>query len=188
MKLGNKLAVPVTEMDHAKGRPDAAIELVEYGDFECPYCRKAFGIVTRLLQTYGDNVHYVFRNFPLQNMHPHALSAAKAVEAAALQRRYWQMHELLFENQDELDDENLMSLADEIGLNVNQFERAFKSSTVMKRIESDVEGARQSGVESTPAFFINGRKYEGDWSYDSLSEILNSLVRGRSLDETFKAA
>lgn len=188
MKSGKKLAVPVTAMDHAKGRPDAAIELVEYGDFECPYCGEAFEIVTRLLQTFGDNLHYVFRNFPLQNLHPNALNSAKAAEAAGLQRRYWQMHQILFENQDELDDENLMSFADEIGLNVNQFERAFKSPTILRRIESDVEGARQSGVESTPSFFINGRKYEGDWSYDSLSEIFNAVLNGQSLDKTFKAA
>lgn len=188
MKFGSKLAVPVTEMDHSKGRPDAAIELVEYGDYECHFCGQAFGIVSRLLDSFGDDLHYVYRNFPRQEDHPHAFNAAKAAEASGLQRRFWPMHQLLFENQHELDDENLFGLADEIGLNVNQFERAFKSSTVMKRIEGDIEGARKSGVDSTPSFFINGRKYDDDWSYESLAQIFNAIKSGQSLDETFKAA
>ncbi len=188
MKFGNKLAVPVTENDHYKGRPGAAIELVEYGDYECHESKQAFDIVSRLLKTFGDDLQYVFRNFPQQDIHPLALGAAKAAEAAALQRRFWQMHQVLFENQSEFDDDSLLGFAEEIGLNTNQFARAIKGSTILRRIESDIDGARRSGVIKTPSFFINGRKYDDDWSYESLRDVLQAIKSGQSMEGYFKAA
>jgi protein-disulfide isomerase len=188
MKMGKKLAVPVNESDHAKGPADAVLELVEYGDYECPYCGQAFGIVSRLLETFGEDLRYVFRNFPIPELHPRALDAAKAAEAAALQRRFWPMHKAIYENQNSLDQDSLLGFAEEIGLNLNQFERAMKSPTVMRHIDADINGANQSGVTSTPAFFINGRKYEGDWSYESLHDVLEALRKGESLEGYFKAA
>jgi len=188
MKFGNKLAVPVHEKDHSKGRPDATIELVEYGDYECHSSGQAYEIVFRLLKSFGDDLHYVFRNFPVQSLHPHALSASKAAEAAGLQRRFWQMHQVIFENQNELDDDNLQSYADEIGLNLDQFDRAMTSPTILRRIEGDIDGAKRSGVDATPSFFINGRKYEDDWSYQALERLFRAILSGESMEEYLKAA
>jgi protein-disulfide isomerase len=188
MKLGRKLAVPVTESDHAKGPANAVLELVEYGDYECPYCGQAFPIVSRLLETFGEDLHYVFRNFPLQETHPRALDAAKAAEAAGLQRRFWPMHQTIYENQNSLDLDSLLGFAEEMNLNLNQFERAMKSPTIMRRIDTDIEGAKKSGVTSTPSFFVNGRKYDGDWSYESLRDVLQAIKNGETLEGYFKAA
>lgn len=188
MKMGKKLAVPVTTSDHIKGPAEAVLELVEYGDYECSYCGQAYPIVMRLLESFGDDLRYVFRNFPVSESHPRALDAAKAAEAAGLQRRFWPMHQAIFENQNALDQDSLLGFAEEFGLNLNQFERAMKSPTVMRRIEADIEGAQQSGVSSTPSFFINGRKYEGDWSYESLHDVLQAIKNGETLEGYFKAA
>jgi protein-disulfide isomerase len=188
MSLGKQLTVPTTESDHIKGRSDAPIELLQYGDYECPQSGKAFSIISNLLKSFGDSIRYVFRYFPNGDLHPHAWNAAKAAEAAALQKRFWQMHQTLFENQDELDEESLTSHAEEVGLNLAQFGRALHSPTVQRRIESDLESGIKSGVSETPTFFINGRKYEGDWSYESLRKIFEAMQAGKTVDETFRAA
>ncbi len=172
-----RLRIPVSDEDHSIGPKNAPLELVEYGDYECPFCRRARGVTQQLTEELGDDLLYVFRNFPLAEIHPHAMNAAKAAEAAGLQGQFWEMHDMLFENQENLDDESLLSYATAHGLDPRQFVRDMNNSKVEKRILSDFQGGARSGVNGTPAFFINGFRYDGDWSYDSLSSVLTRLLR-----------
>jgi protein-disulfide isomerase len=158
-----RLTPPVSDRDHIKGPPNAPITLVEYGDFECPYCGQAFYVVKQIQQRLGDQMRYVFRNFPLVQVHPHALQAAEAAEAAGAQGKYWRMFDLLFEHQDALDKPHLVKYASRIDLDVKRFEHDLEHHTFVPRIEEDVESGERSGVEGTPTFFINGVKYNGSF-------------------------
>ena len=162
------LAVPVTADDHIIGSDHATVTLVEYADFECPYCGQAEMSLRELRRALSDTLRFVFRNFPLIDTHPHAASAAAAAEAAGLQGKFWQMHDLLFENQRALDQGSLLVYAAEIGLDIDRFSRDIESDAVLDRIRRDMEGGIRSGVEGTPSFFINDVKYEGSWDYESL--------------------
>jgi protein-disulfide isomerase len=188
MKIGEKLAVQTSRSDHFKGSFDAPVQFVEYGDYECPYCGQAFIIVSKLQETFGDDLCYVFRNFPLTQLHPHALMAAKAAEAAGLQKKFWKMHERLYENQDDLDEDSLFEYAQDLGLNIKQFSRAIVSPTVARKVEEDRLSGQRSGIDGTPSFFINGYRYRGDWSYESLHEILNAIRQGISPEDYLGAA
>lgn len=158
-----QLTPPVSSRDHIQGPQNAPITLVEYGDFECPYCGQAFYIVKQLQQRLGDQMRYVFRNFPLVQVHPYALQAAEAAEAAGAQGKYWQMFDMLFEHQDALDTNHLIQYAKDIGLNVDKFKQDLENHTFVPRIEEDIESGVRSGVEGTPTFFINGVKYNGSY-------------------------
>jgi len=170
-----KLRVPVSRSDHAQGPRDAPLTLVEYGDYECPYCGQAYQIVKAIQEALGDDLRFVFRNFPLAQIHPNAMNAACAAEAAALQGKFWDMHDALYENQDSLDPQSLLAYAAELGLDLDRFAQDMVSTRVEERIVSDLEGGARSGVNGTPTFFINGFRYDGDWSYDSLLYTLQSL-------------
>ncbi len=169
------LQVPVTSDDHVQGPHAATITMVEYGDYECPYCGEAFGIVRELQRTFADSLRLVFRNFPLANVHPHAEDAAELAEAVALQDRFWQIHALLYENQQDLAQQALAGYAERAGGDVAQALRAIASGAPRRRVQSDLEGGLRSGVNGTPAFFINGLRYDDPWDYASLAAHLDRL-------------
>ena len=163
-----RLRVPVSDADHSQGPKNAPLTLVEYGDYECPHCGRAYPIVKQVQQTLGDDLRFVFRNFPLAEIHTHARNAAQAAEAAALQGRFWEMHDLLFENQDRLDDRSLLADASSLGLDLDRFVADSASGMVLARIAADIEGGARSGVNGTPTFFANGVRVDGAWDYESL--------------------
>ncbi|MEX8549333.1 MAG: DsbA family protein [Mucilaginibacter sp.] len=161
--MSTQLKTAVTNQDHIQGKNNAPIKLVEYGDYQCSYCGEAYSVIKAVQQTLGNDLELVFRNFPLSEVHPDAENAAKAAEAAALQNKFWEMHDMLYENQQQLDEENLISFAKKIGLDVNQFKSDMQSSAVSDKVESDFESGARSGVNGTPSFFVNGEKYDGNW-------------------------
>ena len=163
------LAVPVDpERDHIRGPDDAAVTLVEYGDFECPYCGRAEPVVRELLATSGGELRYVFRHLPLVDVHEHAEEAAEAAEAAGEQGAFWEMHDRLFDRQSTLGIIDLVNSAIEIGLDVPRFKKDLHTRKFALRVEQDVESANDSGVAGTPTFFINGRRHEGAYDLESL--------------------
>lgn len=164
----------VSARDHVQGPAGAAATLVEYADYQCPYCGEAHPLVKRLQKALGKQLRFVFRNFPLTEAHPYALIAAEAAEAAGLQGKFWQMHDLIFEHQPDLEPDILLSWAEEVGLDLADFENAIERGTVRKRIEEDIVSGERSGVDGTPCFFINGTKYDGDMDYESLHTALKS--------------
>ncbi len=151
-----ELAAPVTAADRILGPDDARVTIVEYADFECPSCKQAVPVVKLILERFAEDVRFVYRHFPLEDAHPHALSAAIAAESAGAQDRFWQMHALLFENQQALLPADLHRYALELGLDLARFRLAMTEERVLARIRQDIEGGRRSCVRSTPAFFING--------------------------------
>jgi protein-disulfide isomerase len=160
------------EIDHVRG-PSAARLVVEYGDYECPYSRQAFRAIERVERELGDGVRFAFRHFPLDEIHSHALAAAAAAEAAALQGQFWNMHELLFHRQKALDDDNLQRYAVELGLSVARFDQDRFGSDVLGRIRRDVESGLASGeVRGTPTLFIDGVLHVGGYDATTLMEVL----------------
>jgi len=170
------LTQAVSARDHAEGAADAPLTLVEYGDYQCPYCGAAYPVVKRLQKTLGNKLRFVFRNFPLTQLHPYALIAAQAAEAAALQGKFWEMHDLLFEEQRLLKPESIHPWAERIGLNLEQFENDVKQGVVEKRIKEDRQSGIRSGVNGTPTFFINGNRHDGPPDYNSLLAALESAL------------
>jgi protein-disulfide isomerase len=167
------LKPPVNSDDHHRGNVNAAITLVEYGDFECPYCGRAHPLIKRLLKEKGKELHFVFRNFPLREIHPHAYMSATAAEAAGKQGKFWEMHDLIFENQDKLNENYLLSLAEGLSLNLEQFAKDSKSKEVQNKIEMDFESGIRSGVNGTPTFYINGHwLLTYDETYESLLDAI----------------
>jgi len=157
-----KLAVPINEeRDHVRGPRAAPVTLVEYGDYECPYCGQAYYVVKDLEQRAGNLMRFVFRNFPLTTVHPHAERAAEAAEAAGAQGKFWEMHDLLFENQQALEDEDLMEYAALVGLDIPGFVREMREGRYLNRIREDFLSGARSGVNGTPTFFINGLRHDG---------------------------
>jgi protein-disulfide isomerase len=176
--LHARLKTPVSAADHAEGPVDAPITLVEYGDYQCPYCGKAYPIVKRLQKKLGNNLRFVFRNFPLSQIHPDALDAAKAAEAAALQGKFWEVHDALYEDQQNLHLEGIFSMAREAGVDLDRLDKDMGSEAVVDRVAGDFESGLRSGVNGTPTFFVNGERYDGDWSYSPFLEYLESLLEG----------
>ncbi|HMI54633.1 MAG TPA: DsbA family protein [Gemmatimonadaceae bacterium] len=158
-----QLVIPVSDRDHSIGPSSAPVTLVEYGDFECPYCRRAHPIVQRVRRSMDDRVRFVFRHFPLSEAHPHAQRAAEAAEAAAAQGRFWEMHDILFNNQDALEDEDLVMYAARIGIDAQRVARELAAGAYEKKVREDFRGGIRSGVNGTPTFFINGSRYDGNW-------------------------
>jgi protein-disulfide isomerase len=162
------LAVPVSDADHAIGSPNAPVTLVEYGDYECPYCAAAHPVVKRLRATLGDRLRFVFRNFPLNNVHAHAGIAAQAAEAAAAQGKFWPMHDLLYAHQATLAEHSMDEFALRAGLEIYKFNADLASSRFAQRVRDDFEGGQRSGVTGTPTFFINGARYTGPPEYEPM--------------------
>lgn len=171
------LADPVDpERDHIRGPDDAPVTLVEYGDFECPYCGQAEPVIRQLLEQFGSELRYVFRHLPLVEVHPHAQEAAEAAEAAAAWGKFWQMHDLLFQHQDALTMQDLVRYAAELGLDVERFREKLNKRRYAPRVARDVDSADQSGVTGTPTFFVNGRRYHGAFDLDSLTALVRSAL------------
>jgi protein-disulfide isomerase len=173
----SKLRTAVSEYDHKVGNPNAAITLVEYGDFQCSYCREAHPLVKRLLEEFSQDVLFVFRHFPLQEMHPMAMMAALAAEAASKQGKFWEMYDQIYDNQESLDGDNLLNFARTIGLDLQQFAADWQDETLTGRVEQDIESGIRSGVNGTPSFFLNGNKLDSyDASYESLAAAIEVLI------------
>ncbi len=175
------LTQPVSARDHAQGPAKAPLTLVEYGDYQCPYCGAAYLVVKRLQKALGKKLRFAFRNFPLTQAHPYALIAAEAAEAAALQEKFWPMHDLLFEEQAFLKPDILPTWAKKAGLNLKQFENDIRQGVVEKRIKEDRQSGIRSGVNGTPTFFINGARYDGPPDYASLLAALESELNPRTI-------
>ncbi|HEX5070995.1 MAG TPA: thioredoxin domain-containing protein [Vicinamibacterales bacterium] len=162
------LKSPVSEHDHADGPADAAVTLVEYGDFECSHCGQAYPIVKEIQARLRGRLRFVFRNFPLTHSHAHALSAAEAAEAAAAQGKFWEMHGTLFEHQKRLDDAHLIEYARSVGLDEPRFVAEMEARAHFTRVEAQFNGGVDSGVHATPTFFINGVRHDGSWDFETL--------------------
>ena len=173
----DRLTPPLNERDHIQGPPDAATELVEYGDFECPHCKAAYPVISRLQAEFGGDLCFSYRHFPLADTHPLATFAAEAAEAAGVQGEFWQMHNALFEESPNLELPNLVTLAAALGFDLDRFGQDLASHRYLRRIRADVESGQRSGVHSTPTFFINGLPHEGEFDFDSLHAALLDAMR-----------
>ena len=175
------------ERDHIRGSDDAPVTLVEYGDFECPYCGQAERVIRELLSEHGDDVRYVWRHLPLSDVHPDAQLAAEGSEAAAAQGKFWDMYDTLLAHQDELTPRDLTRYAAKLGLNVDRFKAELRDREYASRVGEDVASADESGVSGTPTFFINGRRHYGVYDIDTLTSAVQAAknrARGQRLAAT----
>jgi protein-disulfide isomerase len=174
--MSKKLNPPVNKKDHVQGSSNALIELLEFGDFQCPHCGAAYPIIKEIQKASGKKLKFVFRNFPLSEAHPMALPAAIAAEAAGKQNQFWEMHDVIFENQMALSKTAVFKFAKMLSLNIPSFEKDLQDKSLAEKIEADFESGIKSGVNGTPSFFINGYKYEGSYDFDSLMQGLHVAV------------
>jgi protein-disulfide isomerase len=164
-----KLSLPVSESrDHIQGPVAAPVTLVEYGDYECPYCAQAYLITKEIQERLGDKLCFVFRNFPVTKIRPHAYETALAVEAAAAQGKFWEMYDYLFKHGQAVTNDSLRRSAANLGLNLTRFDREFHDRMYSNHIDEDIQSGNSSGVNGTPTFFINGEHYDGAWDLDNL--------------------
>lgn len=162
------LKVLVSEKDHIQGDANAKCALVEYGDYECPHCGRAYPIVKRVQKHFGKRMRFVYRNFPLNEAHPHAESAAETAEFAGSKGKYWEMHDLLFENQLQLGGPLYLKLSSELGLSEKELRGALEKREFATHLKSDFLGGVRSGVNGTPTFFINGERHDGPFDFEEL--------------------
>ena len=173
-----KLTAPLTDQDHSRGQPTGPVQILEYADFQCPNSAAAHAALADVLPALGAKVSFAYRNFPLPDLHPRAVEAAEAAEAAGAQGKFWEMHDLLFDRQDKLGDEDLARYARELGLDVVRFSREMTQHTYLPRIAGDVAGGVRSGVPGTPTFFINGARYEGSFDAAALRDVIAKTMAG----------
>jgi protein-disulfide isomerase len=162
------LKIPVTADDHIQGDLHAPVVLVEYGDYECPHCGHAYPIIQRVQKHFGKRLGFVFRNFPLSQIHPNAEGAAETAEFAAAHERFWEMHDGIFENQESLGLPLLLELAEKLGLSAKDLESALAGDKYAERVKNDFSGGVRSGVNGTPTFFINGHRHDGSFEFEDL--------------------
>ena len=172
-----ELTLPVGDRDHLQGPPDAAVTLVEYGDYECPHCGRAYPIVKEVQKQMGRRLRFVYRNFPLRDSHPYAQHAAEAAEAAGAQGKFWEMHDRLFERQFALDDDALIEYAGDLGLDVARFRRELAGRVYEPRVREDFRSGMLSGVNGTPTFFINGARHDDAWDVEPLLAALQRAAK-----------
>jgi len=175
-----RLTLPVGERDHVQGGADAPVTLVEYGDYECPYCGRAHPIVQRVQKHFGARLRFVFRNFPLTEMHPHAEHAALAAEAAGLSGKFWEMHDLLFDNQPHLKVPQLHSYADRLQIDMARYDLEMDDHVYLQRVREHMQGGRDSGVRATPTFFVDGKLKDVSFGMRSLFDAVEAALRKRS--------
>lgn len=166
------LKIPVSTTDHAQGNLNADLVIVEYGDYQCPYCGAAYPVLKKLLKKFSGEVKFVFRNFPLSEMHEYALPAAIAAEAASLQDKFWEMHDAIYENQRNLDDQYLFTIAEKIGLDMEKFKSDIQKEELVNKIDADFQGGVISGVNGTPSFYVNGKKFNA-----GAADLFNLFIR-----------
>ena len=172
----SELTLPVSEdRDHIQGPVDAPATLLEYGDYECPFCGAAYPIVKEVQSRLGDQLRFVFRNFPITTSHPHAELAAEAAEAADAQGKFWEMHDLLYESQQRLEEADLHRYAEQLGLDVDRFDDELTRHAHAERVREDFMSGVRSGVNGTPTFYVNGVRHDGDYQLETL---LAALDRG----------
>ena len=174
-----ELTEPVSERDHIRGPRAAEVSLVEYGDFECPYCRAAEPIVAGLIEALGDHLSVTFRHFPMREAHPHAPHAAEVAEAAASQGKFWEMHSQLFQNQRALEDADLLRYASALDLDLDRVERELLGGEHTERVRQHFLGGIRSGVNGTPTFFINGLRHDGE---NDLATLLAAIERSEQVE------
>jgi protein-disulfide isomerase len=174
-----RLTLPVGTRDHAQGPSDAPVTLVEYGDYECPHCGRAYPIVKEVQRRLGSKLRFVFRNFPLSESHPHAEHAAEAAEGAAVHGQFWEMHDALYEHQGALDDAHLVGYAANLGLDAKAFAAELRARAHQARVREDFMSGVRSGVNGTPTFFINGVRFDDSWDPDTLTNALKTASRAR---------
>jgi protein-disulfide isomerase len=172
------LHVPVSARDHVRGAPHGRLTLVEYGDFDCPFCAEAYPVVRALLEQFDHQLRFVFRHNPRGELHPHARLAAQAAEAAALQGQFWPMHDLLFEHTGALEEPALLGYAHTLELERGKFEADLHSPAVRERVREDEVGGLRSGVIGTPTFFINGAHFRDKPDRATLGGALEALIQG----------
>jgi protein-disulfide isomerase len=172
-----ELAVHVTAADHMLGSEHAPVTVVEYGDFECPNCKQAAPAVRMLLERFVGRVRIVFRHFPLEEIHPHALGAALAAEAAAGQGKFWPMHDLLFDNQHHLKPAQIRGYAERLELDMERYDADMKDALYLQRVREDVEGGNLSGVRATPTFFVNGGLQDISYGLQALEQAIEAALR-----------
>jgi protein-disulfide isomerase len=164
-----RLTLPVSESrDHIQGPINAPITLVEYGDYQCPYCAQAYMIIKEIQERLGSKLRFVFRNFPLTKVRPHAYNAAIAAETAAAQGKFWEMYDYLFKHGQAVTNDSLRRSAANLGLNLTRFDSEFHDRIYSNHIDEDIQSGKNSGVKNTPTFFINGELYNGAWDLDTL--------------------
>jgi protein-disulfide isomerase len=170
------LVVPVSAHDHIRGPMNAPVTLVEYGDYECPFCGAAHGVVNAIQAQVPDDLRFVFRHFPLTTMHPHAMAAAESAEAAGAQGKFWPMHDTLYENQQQLEPEDLLAYARALDLDLESFSRDLVGHVYAPKVREHFMGGVRSGVNGTPTFFVNGIRHEGSWDYDNLMATIQAAA------------
>ena len=173
------LKVPVSSDDHIQGDEHAEITLVEYGDYQCPQCGRAYPVVKRVQKQFGKRLRFVFRNFPLGQIHQYAEDAAAAGEFAAIHGKFWEMHDGIYENQERLDQDLLLELAKSLKLSEPALKNALESGEYTPKIKADFSGGVRSGVNGTPTFFINGRRYDGPVEYENLVAGINAALKAK---------
>jgi len=172
-----ELSVPVSEVDHVLGAVHSSVTLVEYGDFECPICKQAAPAVKLMLRHFSGKLRVVFRHFPQEEVHPHALQAALAAEAAGGQGKFWPMHDLLFDNQSHLKPQHLRAYAAQLELDMARFDADLEDELYLQRIREHIEGGTLSGARFTPTFFINGRIHDASFGMQSLMDGIDAALR-----------
>jgi len=171
------LKVPVGTADHIQGDENAALTLVEYGDYECPHCGHAYPIVKRVQKHFGKRLRFVFRNFPLNEIHPHAESAAETAEFAGAHGKFWEMHDLLFESQNRLTGELFQVLAKQLKLASADLLTALQKREFLARVRADFAGGVRSGVNGTPTFFVNGLRHDASFEYVDLVAAIEAVLQ-----------
>jgi protein-disulfide isomerase len=169
------LTIKMNDSDQMAGNRNAPVLLVAYGDYECSYCGQAYRVIKKLQESFGVRLGYIFRNFPLTEIHSYALNAAYIAEAAGLQNRFWQMHSIIFENQDTLALEELLNLAETIHVDIDNLMKDCHSHRIKNKVENDLESGILSGVNGTPTFFMNGVRYDGDHSFEAMKNALSHI-------------
>ena len=170
------LKVPISPEDHVQGAESARVTLVEYGDYECPHCGRAYPIVKRLQKHFAEGLRLAFRNFPLSEMHPNAEPAAETAEFAGAQGHFWEMHDLLFENQESLGQRLYAQLARGLDLSPEALRRALEDQEYKARVQADFKGGVRSGVNGTPTFFINGHRHDGPFDFEDLALAIDEAL------------
>lgn len=166
----------VGRADNSQGNSAAIVTLVEYGDYQCPHCGHAYPIVKQIQEIFGDKLQFIFRNFPLRTIHPLAVPAAIASEAAARQGKFWEMHDTIFENQQQLHGNSFRLFAEELGMDQTRFEEDSNAMGIIEKVDNDFEGGIRSGVNGTPTFFINGVRHNGNYEIADLTAAIEAVM------------
>jgi len=170
------LKVPVTAEDHIQGLETADVTLVEYGDYQCPHCGHAYPVVQQVQKQFGKRLRFVFRNFPLSEMHPQAEAAAEVAEFAGAQGKFWEMHDKIYENQERLGEALFLDLGEKLQLSTTALRQALEQRTFEARVRADFKGGVRSGVNGTPTFFINGHPHDGSFDFETLVSAIHQAM------------